>query len=338
MNADQLQRERADRWEQLETFTQRLARRGPRNLSPAEVTEFMFLYREASADLARLRVAQEDPAQLQHLNQLVARAHGHIYRRQRTYKRISILNFFMQEFPQTVRRRWRAMLASLLVFLSFSVMGYFSVLDEPAVVADILGGAEHEFRGVKTSEEFLARFQSTPSPVLSSVVTVNNILVAFNAFALGITFGVGTIYVLIVNGAMLGGFAGAFARSGVEGHFWMTVMVHGGVELTAIIIAAGAGLTMGYALWCPGRRTRLRALREDAVDAVKIALGLIPAFILAGAIEGFVTPAENLSAEFKFAIGIGAMLVFWLYLAVGGRASRQPKDAPAEAPTAAPFA
>src|SRR5208283_707261 len=120
------------------------------------------------------------------------------------------------------------------------------------------------------------RFGHEGSPMLSSFVITNNIRVALTAFALGITFGLGTIWVLAVNGAMVGGIAGAFAKSGIQWQMWMVILPHGALELSAIVIAGGAGLMVGYGLWAPGQRTRRRALREDVVVAMQLAVGLVP--------------------------------------------------------------
>ena len=155
--------------------------------------------------------------------------------------------------------------------------------------------------------------------MLSSLVTTNNIQVAFNAFALGVTFGVGTVYVLVVNGAMLGGYSGSFGESGLGRELWLTILPHGALELSAIIVAGAAGLLIGFGLWCPGRRTRLRALREDALAAVKLVAGLVPAFMVAGFFEGFVTPSDLLSPELKAGLGVAVAAVFWFYILAAGR-------------------
>lgn len=318
MTPDELIAARRPKWNELNQLVETLVRRGPRRLTGDQPRQFIYLYREASADLARLKAINADPDIVRGVNRLVTRAHGHLYAR-RERARLSLLGFFGSDFPRLFRRRWRYSAASLGITLFFAVLGYVSVQDNPSMVADILGGAEWEFRGEKSGAEFLDRFERTPSPLLSGMVTTNNIMVALTAYALGITFGIGTFYVLIVNGAMLGGFAGAHAQHGAGGDFWSIVLVHGGLELTAILIAGGAGLIMGHALWCPGRRTRIRALREEARDAARLVLGLIPAFIVAGFLEGFVTPAEGIPQMVKLSLGLAVMLVFWAYLAIAGQ-------------------
>ena len=132
---------------------------------------------------------------------------------------------------------------------------------------------------------------------------------------------------LMVNGAMVGGIAGAFARSGLHRQFWMVILPHGALELSAIVVAGGAGLLVGYALWCPGQRTRRRALREEAVRAVQLAAGLIPAFAVAGVFEGFVTPSDAVPDLLKVILGAAAAAIFWLYLLLGGLRRQNPQPA-----------
>ncbi len=285
--------------------------------------ELIRLYRETAADLARLRTLRADPHEVAYVNRLVAASHGLIYR---GAPRASggVLRFFLVEYPRLVRQTWAFSLASFLISASLAGMAFVTVQRSPEIVTDIMGGGDEEFVDRRTGEDIRGRFQKVSSPVLSSFVTANNIRVALLAFALGITFGLGTIYVLAINGVMLGGFAGAYARSGVGADFWITVMPHGTLELSAIVLAGGSGLLMGYSLWCPGNRSRRLALRESAIVAMKLAVGLVPAFIVAGLIEGFITPSQEISEPAKLGIGILAAAVFWTYWLLGGR-SRQPR-------------
>ena len=118
---------------------------------------------------------------------------------------------------------------------------------------------------------------------------------------------------------MLGGIAGAFAKSGIQWQMWMVILPHGALEFSAIVIAGGAGLIVRYGLWAPGQRTRRRALREDVVRAMQLAVGLVPAFALAGLIEGLVTPSDVIAEGVKVTLGISVAVVFWLYLLLAGR-------------------
>ena len=142
----------------------------------------------------------------------------------------------------------------------------------------------------------------------------NNVQVAFLAFALGITFGIGTIYVIASNAIFIGLLAGGFQAAGEGWRFWSLVLPHGFLELIAICIAGGAGLRMGWALIEPGDRPRGTALGEEARDAVLVILGVIPAFLVAALIEGFVTgrtgaPAVEVALGAVVAVAYMALLL-----------------------------
>jgi uncharacterized membrane protein SpoIIM required for sporulation len=327
MSLDVWLNERRPVWQRLEAIVDGLYRRGPRRIPPEDLREMTELYQAACADLARLRGAGGDPAIVGPLNRLVTRAHGQIYRGgpRRSWR---LGDFLFVQYPQLVRQAWRFILASFLLSAVSAMMAFATVQKSPEVVADILGGGETEFYGPKSVADIRERFGHEGNPILSSAVTTNNIRVALAAFALGITFGLGTVYVMIVNGAMLGGIAGAFAKSGIQSQFWMVILPHGALELSAVVVAGGAGLMVGYALWCPGERTRRRALREEAARAMQLAVGLIPAFVVAGTFEGLVTPSDAIPEVLKVSLGVAAAVVFWLYVLLGGRQRTETAEAP----------
>jgi uncharacterized membrane protein SpoIIM required for sporulation len=318
MNLDVWLGGRRPAWQRMEAIVDQLSRRGPRRTPAQDIRELTELYQSVCADLSRLRALNADPAIITPLNRLVTRAHAQIYRGgpRRSWR---LSTFFLTQYPRLFRQTWKFTVASLLLSAISALMAYSTVQSSPEVVADILGGADGELYGPKSVADIRERFGHEGNPLLSSLVITNNIRVALGAFALGITFAIGTVYVMIVNGAMLGGIAGAFAKSGIERQFWMVVLPHGALELSAVVIAGGAGLLVGYALWCPGRRTRRRALREEVVRAVQLAVGLIPAFAVAGLFEGLVTPSDAIPELLKVILGVAVAVVFWLYLLLAGR-------------------
>ena len=149
---------------------------------------------------------------------------------------------------------------------------------------------------------------------------VNNIQVSFLAFALGIVFCLGTAYILAFNGLNLGIAAGLFYNVGEPSKFWGLILPHGLLELSAVVVAGAAGLRLGWALIAPGDQTRGQALAQEGRRSVVIVLGLVLAFILAGLIEGFVTPS-SLSTPVRIGIGVLAELAFVLYIVSRGRAA-----------------
>jgi uncharacterized membrane protein SpoIIM required for sporulation len=156
------------------------------------------------------------------------------------------------------------------------------------------------------------------APLLSAGITANNVQVALVAFAGGITFGALTTYALIANGLLIGVLAGLFVRGGEGLYFWSLIVPHGALEIPAIVLAAGAGLVMARALISPGDLPRGAALRSVSSDAVKLVLGTIPLFLIAGAIEGFFTPTD-IDPGLKLAFGGLAAVLLGMYLLLPGR-------------------
>lgn len=310
-------------WKELDRIATLMFRKGVRSAGPADASRLLQLYQQASADLASLRTMEADADMVRWLNRLVVRVHGLVYRGRSTGRKFSIVTFFVTTFPRIFRECWRQMAASFVICAVVYALAYSAVGDDPTLVADILGGMDGEFSGPKKAQDITERFHNIErtgnESIAASFITTNNIKVALVAFALGITMGIGTVYILIVNASMLGGIAGAFSRSGIESVFWATVLPHGALELSVIVIAGGAGLVIGWALWHPGERTRRRALREEAMKATLLAVGLIPAFIVAGMIEGFITPSTTIPVAAKVTLGVTVALVYWAYLLISGR-------------------
>jgi uncharacterized membrane protein SpoIIM required for sporulation len=161
---------------------------------------------------------------------------------------------------------------------------------------------------------------------LSAYIFQNNVQVAFLAFALGITLGIGTIVVIVQNAVFIGLLAGAFQAAGKADVFWALVLPHGFLELIAICIAGGAGLRLGWSAIDPGDRYRLTALAEEARDAVLVVVGVIPAFGMAALIEGFVTGRTGTPIlEIALGAAVAAGYVVFLF----GRSRPRLRAAPA---------
>jgi uncharacterized membrane protein SpoIIM required for sporulation len=163
-------------------------------------------------------------------------------------------------------------------------------------------------------------------PGMATLIFTNNIQVTFLSFAGGVLFGIGTAYVLVANGLMLGAALGAAQHYGVGGLLWSFVSPHGYLELTCIVIAGAAGLMLGDALLRPGLLLRREALARAARRAVELVLGAAPVLVVAGLIEGFVSPSD-MPTELKLAIGpLSAVVFYALLLTVGRTAQRRPRS------------
>lgn len=313
---------RKPHWERLETLLKSLERGHKKNQPAWNPLELASLYREATSDLARLqsfRKAASDPEDLEiYLNHLVGRAYGRIYRAQPP-SWTSLWTYLRSTFPQTFLKTAPWTFTALGIFLLGSVYGFIVALTNDAFIPLIVPP-----QIIQRVEEGKVWFDSILAvrPLASSMIMTNNISVCFLAFALGITFGIGTFYIMAFNGLMLGVIAGLCHTNGLDIPFWSFVLPHGVIELTAIFISGGAGLLMGTALWVPGDLSRKEALIQRSRQAGLLVLGCVPLLIVAGIIEGFFSPAPIPAAP-KFFIACLLFLLLLFYL-LSPRLTRAP--------------
>jgi uncharacterized membrane protein SpoIIM required for sporulation len=298
-------------WSRLEQLTRTAS--GAR-LGPPEVDELVQLYQRASTHLSHARTQRADPALVARLTRLVADARGVLYGT-RSRSLAGFARFFSTSFPAAVWHARRFVLVSaLLLFVPALAMGAWLARSDEALEAS----APDALREAYVEEDFEAYYSSAPAAEFATSVTVNNIQVGFLAFSFGILLCLPTGYVLVTNGANIGMAAGVFAAVGEQAKFYGLILPHGLLELSAIVVAGGAGLAVGWAIIDPGDRPRTEALAEQGRRSAVIVLGLALAFVVAGTIEGFVTPS-GLPTSMRIAIGTVAAVAFWTYVIVLGR-------------------
>ncbi|MFN2543252.1 MAG: stage II sporulation protein M [Actinomycetota bacterium] len=263
----------------------------------AEIDETVRLYLRTSAHLAEARSRYRDPSLETYLNRLVATAHGAVYAARPATVRGGI-RFFGRRYRQAVRDTAPFIAAAAALMVVVALASLLWIATSPEAAAGVIPAAARDAIRRGGGSGSLA----VPPAGLSTVILLNNVQVAFLAFALGITLGVGTIYVVVQNALLLGVLGGAFQAAGHAGTFWSLILPHGLLELTAICISAGAGLRIGWSIVDPGDRSRGAALVEASRDAVLVVLGVIPAFCVAALIEGFVT-GRGLPDSVELALG-----------------------------------
>ena len=303
-NLDRFRTERTADWEELGGLV-RDARRRPHRLGPAGVRRLGATYRAAAADLALARRRWPgDPTTLR-LEELVGRARHLVYASER--RRTSLWDFFVTGYWRLVRERaGMVLLCWALLLVPAALMVVWAAADPPAA-AGLLPG---EYQAVGENAGGDLGLPVGAQAALAGQILTNNIQVSFLAFAAGIAAGVGTAVVLVFNGVIIGGVAGLAAAAGRPGPFVELVAPHGVLELSVITVAGMAGMTIGWALVDPGRRRRRLAVPEAARRGAEIVLGTAPWFVVAGLVEGFITPT-GLGAGPAVAFGTTLGAVYW---------------------------
>jgi uncharacterized membrane protein SpoIIM required for sporulation len=311
---------RQHKWKRLEELTAKASRLRLRSFTGEEVREFGRLYRRTAADLAIAREEVKDKRLVNYQNHLVGRAHGAIYRSESSGF-LGIVRFLQYEFPATFRRTFRYTLASFLISIAATAFAWsVSSVDE--------GFADRVVPGIReqiASHQNWTEQINEANSLNSTAIQTNNIRVTFLAFAGGVLAGVGTVFVLIGNGLMLG----IVMALCIKHKFWdplIFICGHGVIELTAIFISGGAGLLIGKALLMPGNLKRVDALVTNGLTAVKLELGCIPMLLIAGLIEGFISPA-HIPAVLKFSISIASAIALVAYFL---KPDRRPQASAAE--------
>jgi uncharacterized membrane protein SpoIIM required for sporulation len=311
-------RARQTAWVQLQTFLDK-ARRLSLSRLPLDVfREGSALYRQTVADLAYARMCYPGHSVVKELEQLVGSAHSILYQAGRTKSR-SWLDFWRDTWPMRVREAARPILLATAIFWACAVVGFFLTVENPALeslfVSPFMRQAIEE---KKLWTEALTR----TAPAASSGIAVNNINVAFTTWAMGLTFGIGTVWLLVLNGLMLGAIAAACFRAGMLVPLAEFVVGHGSLELPAIWISGGAGLLLSQAMLFPGRYSRKVELRQSGWRSVQIMVGMVPLLLVAGTIEAFVSPSD-ISGFAKAALGFSLAATLIGYILVRGHAETE---------------
>ncbi len=310
-------------WSRVAALLDKTKARGTHALSEEELHGLTRLYPAIAVDVARARALHLDPRTQQRLNLLAIRAHGLLYRKEKVPVWSSLWRFFAQDYPRLFRRLGGFVALAVTLFVVTAVGTYATVVMHPTTAYVFVPGPIDSIDGQDglSGKDMSDRFRRMARPPMAAGIMTNNISVAFNAFALGITFGLGTCYLLLYNGMMLGGFAAHFANHGLQFSFWTFILPHGALEIFAILLAAAAGLRLGLSLAVPGALTRSASLRAGARDAVFLVLGTVPMFVVAGMVEGFITPSD-LPGVPKLILGLTLLALTLLWLLLAGRSPR----------------
>lgn len=292
-------------WEAIENEF-KLARRRIKKFSSAQIQSVIQNYHYCITMLSRTRALGGDEQTYNYLNRLSILGYQALYPRKLKQGKSALELFWA--FSNLVHRYRGAVALSALFFFVPSIIAFFAVQHSPEIGFDLVSDGFYDF---KPHELHLHEIKEKSRPLLAANIIVNNIKVAIGGFALGITAGIGTLFVLIYNGLHLGSVAGWMQFQGNAFSFWGWVMPHGVTEILAIIIACAGGLIIGDAIWKPKGQSRMKSIRSASKDALLLQIGVMGMLGIAGIIEGFISPS-SLEYPGRIAIVLFSTL-FWMF-------------------------
>jgi uncharacterized membrane protein SpoIIM required for sporulation len=296
------------RWARLGALVDRAGGRVAR-LAADEVLELGALYRSATSDLAVARRDFPQDTVSERLNDVVAAAHAIVYSESPASGR-RLQRFVTRELPAAARAAMPFTLVAFALVVVPAIVTFAAGLIQPDVAASALSeDARRQIIGRTPGTEIPPELRASIGPL----IIVNNVTVSIAAFAGGMTAGLYTAYILVLNGTQLGTIFAILQQAGVASSLLTFILAHGFLELSAIFLSGGAGLRLAWALLHPGQRSRGDALRIAGGQSMRVMLLVVVTLVCAGLIEGFVSPTTLLPAV-KAAVGIGTGLALWSYI------------------------
>jgi len=273
------------------------------------------LYIEVTDDLSFAKTYYPGSKTVSYLNSIAAKAHLNIYKSKKESKN-RIWSFFKTEFPYLFYNYQKQLLIAFLVFGFFTLVGAYSSSQNIDFVRVIMGD-EYVNMTIENIEKGdpMAVYKQANELDMATMITVNNIRVAGMAFLFGLLFSVGTLFIMMQNGIMLGSFLYFFYHYDLLWESSRTIWIHGTIEISIIIIASCAGMVAGNGLLFPNTYTRLQSFKKSFKEGLKIMLSTVPFFVVAGFIEGFVTRhTEMLDGLAIFIITFSLVIIVFYYI------------------------
>jgi uncharacterized membrane protein SpoIIM required for sporulation len=282
-----------EKWRESETLLESEAK-DPEKLSN--------LFTQVIDDLSYSRTYYPNRSVRVYLNKIARQYFSIIYSHRGDRKR-GFSQFWLDELPQIVIHCKKELIISLVVFLGAMAIGIFSAVNDPDFTSTILGDSYVAMTKENIEKgDPMAVYKKTHEIEMFLGITVNNLMVAFRTYVLGVFLGIGTLAMLLYNGIMVGSFQYFFIERGLFVESALTIWLHGTLEISSIILAGGAGLTLGKGLIFPGTYSRLQSFQISAIRSLKLMLGITPVFVLAAIIESFITRYTHVPDAFKLVV------------------------------------
>ncbi|XSG74640.1 stage II sporulation protein M [Herpetosiphon llansteffanensis] len=314
-------------WERLTQLTSR-AQSNIIAMNATELQELGRLYRQATSDLAQARRDFPGHPLTIYLNDLVARGHSSIYR-ERSSPITGVKNYFLYQLPQAFRELLPFTGIAFLAFFLPALVAWIISYQDPARGVALQPENQTTIERIQKEDEWWRSLNDNNAQGATMILS-NNILVSFQVFVGGLSLGILSLYGLYYNGLHFGIVSGAAQNMGFADNLWDFVAAHGPVEFSIIFLSGGAGLQLAWAILRPGMVSRRAALAIAAQRAFRVSGAIVMFLILAGLIEGFISP-QYLPLWFKIAVGIISAGSMYAYLLLAGRNVQQQESAEASA-------
>jgi uncharacterized membrane protein SpoIIM required for sporulation len=275
----------------------------------------------------------------QYLNGLASRIYLGIYRNKKE-ESSRIVRFWKTELPLVVRKYHREILYSFIIFILFAVMAAFSAAHDETFVRGVLSDQYVDMTedNISRGDPFGVYKQDDPLNMFVWIA-VHNIKVAFIIYISGFLLSLGTVWFLFQNGVMLGAFQYYFFSRGLGWKSILVIWIHGTLEISSFIIAGAAGLVLGNSILFPGTHKRGYALRSGAKDGLKLMVGLVPIFVMAAFLEGFVTRYASMPIWLSGLILLGSLsFIIWYFVIYPIRLEKRMRSLPVTVQTPASYA
>jgi len=321
MKEVQFIRRNIDKWREAEEVVDNATAQSPDVLAD--------VYTELTSDLAFSRSHYPDSRITVYLNNLASALHNDIYRNKRE-KWSRIITFWTQEVPDVMWEARRLLLASFLIFMASVLIGIVSTLGDSEFPRVILGNyyVDMTLDNIKNGTP-MAVYDSDAETTMFLGITINNIKVSFIAFVSGVMTSFMPALMLLQNGVMIGAFETFFYQRGLLDEALLATMLHGTIELSSIIVAGAAGLAVGNGWLFPGTYSRVYSFRRGARRGLKIVVGTVPLFIIAGFIESFVTRHTDIGDGVRLTIILlSALFVVGYFVVLPWRSYKQTRYEP----------
>ncbi len=305
-------------WQDLETL---LACKKKRDRDPEVLQQLPVHYRQVCHHLALAKHRRYSTFLVDRLNLIVVECHNILYSQSARF-RYQWLRFFIEDFPVALyRNRFFIRLSTALFCVPLFGMGILCYLD-PELIYSIMDTSQ--VRGMESMYDPAARVlgrerEADSDLYMFGFYIYNNIGIAFRSFALGIFFGIGSAFITVFNGIMIGAVGGHLSQLGYYSTFYPFVIGHGSFELTAIVLCGGAGLKIGSVLIAPGSQTRIAALKDASKDVIQIVFGAAAMLLIAAFLEAFWSSKASLPIPVKISVGVALWLMVLSYIGLVGR-------------------